>query len=161
MAVTYMRFHFGSNEDGAQEACRKLDLWKQAFRLDKKLIYKLERKEPDSAGSQPPKTDGKSPKNEDKEKEAGSKRSAKSHAGNAKKSTTENIGEPGNGSVQLLVRLSFSAHEKLSEQQWMQRLPSEEPFREASPVVIKRDNATEFQKASEGFTDLETGPPRK
>ena len=45
MAHIYMHFDFGAEEDKAQEARHKLDGWKQAFRLDKKLQYKLERPE--------------------------------------------------------------------------------------------------------------------
>src|SRR5271170_5933746 len=45
MAHTYMKFDFGSDEETAQQARHKLDVWKQAFRLDKKLQYKLDRGE--------------------------------------------------------------------------------------------------------------------
>ncbi len=45
MAHIYMHFDFGADEEKAQEARHKLDGWKQAFRLDKKLQYKMERPE--------------------------------------------------------------------------------------------------------------------
>ena len=45
MAHIYMHFDFGADEEKAQEARHKLDVWKQAFRLDKKLQYKLDRPE--------------------------------------------------------------------------------------------------------------------
>src|SRR5438477_9738671 len=48
MAHSYIRFDFGTDEEKAQQARHKLDGWRQAFRLDKKLQYKLDR--PDSAG---------------------------------------------------------------------------------------------------------------
>src|SRR5436309_14177070 len=48
MAHSYIRFDFGTDEDKAQQARHKLDGWRQAFRLDKELPYKLDR--PDSAG---------------------------------------------------------------------------------------------------------------
>src|SRR5215470_7473810 len=43
MAHIYMSFDFGTDEEKAQQARHKLDGWKQAFRLDKRLIYKFER----------------------------------------------------------------------------------------------------------------------
>src|SRR6266566_2360426 len=45
MAHSYIRFDFGTDEERAQEARHKLDGWRQAFRLDKKLQYKLDRPE--------------------------------------------------------------------------------------------------------------------
>ncbi len=47
MAHSYIRLDFGTDEEKAQQARHKLDGWRQAFRLDKKLQYKLDR--PDSA----------------------------------------------------------------------------------------------------------------
>src|SRR6202790_3262693 len=52
MAHTYLLFDFGTDEEKAQLARHKLEGWKQAFRLDKKLQYKLERAE-DEAKSEP------------------------------------------------------------------------------------------------------------
>ena len=46
MSHIYMKFDFGTDEEKAQEARHKLDVWKQAFRLDKKLQYILDRPEP-------------------------------------------------------------------------------------------------------------------
>ena len=43
MAHIYMSFDFGTDEEKAQQARHKLEMWKQAFRLDKKLLYKFER----------------------------------------------------------------------------------------------------------------------
>ena len=48
MAHTYLLFDFGTDEEKAQLARHKLEGWKQAFRLDKKLQYKLERAEDES-----------------------------------------------------------------------------------------------------------------
>src|ERR1700730_18469333 len=45
MAQTYFLFDFGPDEEKVQQARHKLESWKQAFRLDKKLQYKLERQE--------------------------------------------------------------------------------------------------------------------
>src|SRR6202021_3498697 len=49
MAHTYLLFNFGTDEEKAQLARHKLEGWKQAFRLDKKLQYKLERAEDEAA----------------------------------------------------------------------------------------------------------------
>jgi len=52
--------------------------------------------------------------------------------------------EPGetenHGPVKLLVRLYFSGHEKLSEQRWLDRIPAEEPFKSASPKMVREPN---------------------
>jgi len=40
MPHIYMQFDFGKDEEKAQLARHKLEVWKQAFRLDKKLLYK-------------------------------------------------------------------------------------------------------------------------
>jgi hypothetical protein len=43
MAHTYMVFDFGADEEKAQQARHKLEGWKQAYRLDKKLQIKFDR----------------------------------------------------------------------------------------------------------------------
>src|SRR5256714_5665053 len=55
MAHSYIKLDFGTDEEKAQQARHKLDGWKQAFRLDKRLLYKLDRPESDAgeAGSKP------------------------------------------------------------------------------------------------------------
>jgi len=55
MAHSYIRFDFGTDEEKAQQARHKLDGWRQAFRLDKKLQYKVDRPEsaPAAADSKP------------------------------------------------------------------------------------------------------------
>jgi hypothetical protein len=45
MAHTFLIFDFGSNEEAAQQARHRIEGWKQAFRLDKKLLLKLDRGE--------------------------------------------------------------------------------------------------------------------
>src|SRR5260370_28239505 len=45
MAQHYLLFDFGPDEEKVQQARHKLESWKQAFRLDKKLQYKLEREQ--------------------------------------------------------------------------------------------------------------------
>ena len=155
MAHSYIRFDFGTDEDKAQQARHKLDGWRQAFRLDKKLQYKLD--SPDSAGvetvSKPePEPEAKAApvksKGKSAEKAKGKAASAKSSAPAAKKSAATV-----NGRVGLLVRLYFSSHEKLSEQRWLDRIPSEEPFKSASPKVIHHGDA-EFETTDKQFETL-------
>src|SRR5712691_3821501 len=121
MAHSYIRFDFGTDEEKAQHARHKLDGWRQAFRLDKKLQYKLDRPdsgpvetiskpEPAAEAAPPEKSNGKAA-----EKAKGKEASAKSSARPAEKAATVN------GKVSLLVRLYFSSHEKLSEQRWLDR----------------------------------------
>ena len=66
MSHVYIRLDFGTDEEKAQLARHKLDGWKQAFRLDKKLLYKLSRPgarrrttKAGAAENQPLKTKGK------------------------------------------------------------------------------------------------------
>jgi hypothetical protein len=153
MAHSYIRFDFGTDEEKAQQARHKLDGWRQAFRLDKKLQYKLDR--PDSAGvetASKPEPDAKAAaaersKGKAAEKTKGKAASAKSSVPAAEKRTAAN------GRVGLLVRLYFSSHEKLSEQRWLDRIPSEEPFKGASPKVIHHGDA-EFETTDKQFETL-------
>ena len=43
MAQSYLIFDFGGNEDAAQQARHRVDGWKQAFRLGRKLELRFER----------------------------------------------------------------------------------------------------------------------
>ncbi|HWQ02944.1 MAG TPA: hypothetical protein VNL38_00545 [Candidatus Nitrosotenuis sp.] len=47
MAQSYLIFDFGGNESAAQAARHKLESWRQAFRLDRKLQFKFERTSPE------------------------------------------------------------------------------------------------------------------
>jgi hypothetical protein len=145
MSHIYIKLDFGTDEEKAQQARHKLDGWKQAFRLDKRLLYKLER--PESAAGDA------APKAETIEKpapatKAKGKSKEKTHAG------AEKPAAAANGKVSLLVRLYFSSHEKLSEQRWVARIPSEEPFKSASPKVILQSDP-EFEKADQQFESLD------
>ena len=139
MHNTFLVFDFGANEEAAQQARHKLDGWRQAFRLDKKLQFKFDRAEA-AAGSEVPKAAKPKEKIE-------SKGEAK-----AKEKTSEK--SAGNGDVKLLVRLYFSGHEKLSHQRWVDRIPVEEPFKSASPRTVRQDEAG-FQSLEEKFQKLE------
>src|ERR1700687_4085516 len=50
MAQTYFLFDFGPDEEKVQQARHKLESWKQAFRLDKKLHHTLEPHPPSEPG---------------------------------------------------------------------------------------------------------------
>jgi hypothetical protein len=45
MAQSYLIFDFGGNEETAQQARHKLENWRQAFRLDRKLLLRFDRGE--------------------------------------------------------------------------------------------------------------------
>ena len=148
MAHTYLLFDFGADEEKAQLARHKLEGWKQAFRLDKKLLYKLERPEAEPKdASEPAAMAAEAPKFEKSKSKAKSK--AKSHDAEAPRKAP-----PANGKVHLLVRLYFSGHEKLTEQRWIERIPSEPPFKEASPRVVRQGEAP-FEDLVKQFESLE------
>ena len=163
MAHTYMKFDFGTDEELAQQARHKLETWKQAFRLDKKLQYKLDRGEPLEGEAAELVTEEEheerreakqaQKKHPDKKHSAG-KPKAKPQSGkhDEAKDDAEAISDGRN--VTLLVRLYFSSHEKLSEQRWFDRIPTEEPFKSASPQVIKAGDP-EFDASVQHFSELE------
>jgi len=148
MAHTYIVFDFGADEEKAQQARHKLEGWKQAFRLDKKLQIKFERSENGQAASESGPEESAEPAKSAK----GAKPKAKSLAKAAKKSDAK-VDVPG-GEVKLLVRLYFSGHEKLSEQQWIERIPGDDLLKAASPKIIRESDA-EFVDTVKQFESLE------
>jgi len=148
MAHIYMTFDFGADEEKAQQARHKLDGWKQAFRLDKKLLYKFERpaqegdgtpqSEPAPAKSEKPAKGGKTRKSEGAKSKAEEKPAAPSVPA---------------GPVKLHLRLAFSGHEKMTEERWLKRIPSEQPFRDAAPETIQSSDAS-FAEAEGKFEAL-------
>jgi len=145
MAHIYLLFEFAKDEEKAQQARHKLETWKQAFRLDKKLLYKIERAAATADGDKKPvKTEAKTEKPKGKGKNAG-----KTETPAAVEETSAS-----NEEIRLLVRLGFSGHEKLSEQRWLERIPSEEPFRGASPVIVKHGEA-KFEETERQFEELD------
>jgi len=145
MAHTYMLFDLGSDEEKVQQARHKLENWKQTFRLDKKLQYKLEREQPGATSDAVAKAE---PAKAEKPKPANAKSKSKS---TSKSDEAEN---KSSGPVKLFVRLYFSGHEKLSEQRWLDRIPAEEPFKSASPKIIK-ETEPEFADVLKQFDTLE------
>ena len=156
----YIRFDFGTDEEKAQQARHKLDGWRQAFRLDKRVQYKMDR--PESAGAATEAPEKPAPA----EKAAAAGKSKEKASGKAAAKAGEKSSEPAsakqaaakpeaatNGKVGLLVRLYFSPHEKLSEQRWLARIPTEEPFKSASPRVIHQ-NDPEFETTDQQFESI-------
>ena len=143
MAHTYMLFDFVADEEKAQQARHKLEGWKQAYRLDKKLQVKFDRG--DDVGSEAPEAEDTPKKAEKLKSKSKGKASGK----------TETSGEPDakNGTVKLLVRLYFSGHEKLSEQQWLDRIPADDLFKGAAPKVV-REGEPEFADVLKQFDSL-------
>jgi DNA primase catalytic subunit len=144
MAHIYLVFAFAKDEEKAQQARHKLESWKQAFRLDKKLLYKMERVAAEPAGDDGDQIPAKA------EKSAKGKTKGKA----ASKAATAEAPAASNEDISLLVRLGFSGHEKLSEERWVQRIPSEEPFRDASPQLVKAGEP-EFEATERRFEDLD------
>jgi len=145
-----MIFDFGTNEEAAQLARHKVDGWKQAFRLGDKLLLKFEREEPssgaeneDGAPEEPPKAAKASGKGKGTAKKTAAKAGAKA----------EKKEEPA-AHVRVFLRLAFSDHEKLSYQRWLDRIPTEEPFKSAQGETL-RSGQSEFEKASEEFEALD------
>jgi hypothetical protein len=165
MAHTYIRLDFGTDEEKAQQARHKLDGWRQAFRLDKRVQYKVDRPESEAAdggtargsdSAAKPATGESATKSAAADKSKSGSKSKEKAAAKAKpsESAEQKPAATANGKVGLLVRLYFSSHEKLSEQRWIERIPSEEPFKSASPKVIHQSDA-EFEKTDQQFESMD------
>ncbi|HEY4739478.1 MAG: hypothetical protein WA734_15995 [Candidatus Acidiferrales bacterium] len=126
MAHTFIVFDFGTNEEASQQARRRVDGWKQGYRLGNKLLMKFERKgEAGEAGD--------------------AKESSKS-----KKKTDEAKAE----NVRVLIRLDFSDHEKLSFTRWLERIPKDESFKAAKGKTVKQGES-EFDEIEKLFDSLD------
>ena len=150
MAQSFLIFDFGADETAAQQARHRIEGWKQAFRLDKKILLKFDRKEEDakqdSAPEPAPKTTKRNPKAKASSK-AGSKAT-----GDAEEKGSE---EPtASSDICLLVRLDFSDHEKLSHHRWLDRIPTEDPFKAAKAKII-RSGDPEHSATAERFDSLD------
>jgi len=132
-------FDFGSNEEAAQQARHKIDSWKQGFRLGNKMLLKFERTES---------AEGEASAEPEAKAQAKGKTAAKK--AKLKGEKAENNG----GNVRLLLRLNFSDHEKLTYQRWIDRIPTEEPFKSAGPQSVHTGDP-EFPKTVELFDSLD------
>jgi hypothetical protein len=145
MAQSYLIFDFGSNEEAAEQARIAIDRWKQAFRLDKKVMTRFDRSSEDggekAGGAEPDAAESDDAKAHRTRKHAAAKEAAD-------KEPAQN--EPAPEQITLIVRLEFSDHERLSHQRWLARIPAEEPFKHAHPQIIESGNP-EFAAVVERF----------
>jgi hypothetical protein len=136
MAQTFLIFDFGSDEERAQQARHRIDGWKQSFRLDKKLLLKFDRNETAENETEP---------------DAEEKTSAKS--GRKKPAKAASDAKNDKKKIQLIIRLDFSDHERLSHQRWLDRIPTEAPFKDTQSKIVRQNDA-EFAGTSERFDSL-------
>ena len=147
MAHSFLVFDFGGNEETAQQARLRIEGWKQGFRLDKKLQVKFERAQLDTTTEEEAAKPAKAAKKAKSQDKSAAKRSSK-------KSSNEEATADGDAKIRLIVRLDFSDHEKLSHQRWVERIPTEEPFKDANPKVIRAGDA-DFKATSDLFDSLD------
>ncbi len=129
MAQSYLIFDFGANEEAAQQARHRIEGWRQAFRLDKKMQLKFERGEPEKT------------------------KAGELAKGKAKAESADSASD-GDQHIRLIVRLDFSDHERLSHHRWLDRIPTEAPFKDAAPQII-RHGETEFDRTTKLFDSLD------
>jgi hypothetical protein len=167
MSQSILLFDFGADEEAAQQAKHKVEAWKQGFRLGNKMLLKFEREEStapnddqqadaEAEASEPNESEKSSAAKSGKKKaggKAGSKSGAIAKAAPEPEKTIERAASA-NGKVRLFLRLDFSDHEKLSHQRWLDRIPTEEPFKSASGQTI-RTGDPDFPKTAERFEALE------
>lgn len=131
MAHSYLIFDFGSNEETAQQARHRIEGWIQGFRLGKKLLVKFDRGDEESSGGG----------------DAGESDTAGEPAASGKDAGSDQQ------AIVVMVRLDFSDHEKLSHQRWLERIPSDDLFKNAHPKIIRQGDA-DFAGAAERFEAL-------
>lgn len=136
MAQTFLVFDFGSDEELAQQARHRVDGWKQGFRLDKKLLLKFDR--------------GEAPENDDK---PSAEEKTTGNSGRKKPAKAADDPKSGKDKIQLIIRLDFSDHERLSYQRWLERIPSEAPFKDTQSKIVRQNDA-EFAGTAERFDSL-------
>ena len=148
MAHIYMSFDFGTDEENAQLARHKLEMWKQAFRLDKKLLYKFERTGPETYAAAPAaEVQSEKPAKAEKPGKVGKGAKGKAKAEPAPPAAPA-------GPVKLHLRLGFSGHEKMTEERLVKMIPGEQPFKDASPSVM-RQGGPGFDEAAAVFDALD------
>jgi hypothetical protein len=127
MAHAFIVFDFGTNEDASQKAWHRVEGWKQGFRLGNKLQMKFERTGNDKAAAGDAKAQGK------KKEESPDEKAER---------------------VRVLIQLDFSDHEKLSFQQWLERIQKEEAFKPASSKVVRQGDI-DFSATQKLFDSLD------
>jgi len=111
MAHIYLTFDFGNDEERRQQARHKLESWKQAFRLDKKMLFKFDRKEDGMPAAAAPAEAAE----KEKPAKAATAKGAKAAKGKSKRTPDQPNGFF-QGGHQLFFRLALPNHEKLTEQ---------------------------------------------
>jgi hypothetical protein len=171
MAHSYLIFDFGNDEETAQQARHKVESWKQGFRLGNKIIIKFEREEPEEEDAGAPEESAEASAVGQESSKSSAKHPADRHSTSAK----HNAGEEQRGgkkkssakrgkdaeadkdeegtNVRVIVRLDFSDHEKLSLQRWLDRIPTEEPFKSVEATIIRQGDP-EFGKTHDLFETL-------
>jgi hypothetical protein len=149
MAYSFLIFDFGGDEESAQQARHRIEGWKQGFRLDKKLQLKIERKDLEEKNDAETETSSKTSKSGSK-----AKSSSKTKAKSARAAESEAGPNSSASDIRMIVRLDFSDHEKLSHQRWLERIPTEEPFKTANPKVI-RPGGPDFATTEALFESLD------
>jgi hypothetical protein len=144
---TILTFDFGNDEDAAQRARHRVEGWKQSFRLGDKLEVRFERVEAANSPSDQPGS-GKS--------KAG--KSAVEKGNDARRTGEHETAPASSNGVRMSVLLHFSAHEKLSYQRWLERLPGEEPFL-GMPHETVSEGDEKFAETAEWFDSLEGAAP--
>lgn len=143
MPQTMIVVEFGANEEAAQQARHRLEGWRQAFRLGDRLKFKFEREGASTPSASRPATG--EPDKATRGKPAAAKKADVDDSPQAEESDGER--------VRLLVRLDFSSHEKLSYQQWFERLGAE-PSLQGTDRQVLRPGQEGFQSATETFDSL-------
>jgi hypothetical protein len=150
MAHSFLVFEFGGNEEAAQQARHRIEAWKQGFRLDKKLQVKFQREEIEKSAEEDAAKPAKAPSKAKKHAKPSRKKSSDAGSSDGEEKTNED----GNSNIRLIVRLDFSEHEKLSHTRWLERIPTEEPFKTANPRVI-RGGDPNFKTTADLFDSLD------
>ena len=176
MPSSYLIFDFGEDEEAVQQARHKVESWKQGFRLGDKLAIKFEREHPDEEASESEEEDAEGDAEGSSAKKGSSKSPAKpapgKHASSAKdyaaetkysakkkssakssESSAADDDQNAGGKVRLIVRLSFSDHEKLSLQRWLDRIPTEAPFKSLQPKIVRHSDP-DFRDTDQLFETL-------
>jgi hypothetical protein len=149
MAHDFLIYDFGTNEETAQSARRKVEGWAQSYRLGKKLTFKFDREEGEGAEDDGAETAVERESEHDHEREAKSRNAKFGKKTGAQKKSDEKKA----GRVHGIVRLDFSPHEKLSHQRWLDRIPTEEPFKSAKGKVVRAGHE-DHADAAERFDEL-------
>jgi hypothetical protein len=150
MAHSFLVFEFGGNEETAQQARHRIEGWKQGFRLDKKLQVKFQREEVEKSADEAAAKPAKATHKAKSQAQSGRKKSSGADAADSDENTTQD----GNSNIRLIVRLDFSEHEKLSHTRWLERIPTEEPFKTANPKVIRGGDPA-FKATADLFDSLD------